>query len=158
MAKISSPIMLRAASLTLTGTAQTVVGTVSTDNAAASGGAVALGSATLAMLRMTYTRAGGSATGRPIVRMDVSMDAPTTTPASVSNWQPVLLLDASSFSTGAVELYAELQKLNPSAAGASTFGTHPVNVACAHWLRVQVYDVDAANPGAITNLAMGGDA
>lgn len=156
MAKISAPITIRASSLTLTGSAATVVGTVSTDNAASSGGAIAIGEATLVMLRCTYTRAGGSATGRPIFRIDVSMDAPSTAAASVSNWQPILVLDSSSFAAGAVELYAELQKLNPTAAGATVFGSHMVNVSCAHWMRVQAYDVDGAAPGAISALAFGG--
>ncbi len=155
-AKISAPIMLRAASLTLTGTAQTVVGTVAaTDNANVTSGAIALGDAALVMLRCTYTRAGGSGTGRPIFRLDVSMDAPTTAAASVSNWQPIYLADVSAGS-GAAALYAELQGPLPSAAGATVFGSHPVNVACAHWLRVQCYDADGAAPGAITSLAMGG--
>lgn len=153
--KMTSPGIVRAASLTLTGTAATVVGTVSTDNANATSGAIKLGDLAIVMLRCTYTRAGGSATGRPIFRLDVSMDAPTTAAASVSNWQPVYLADVSAGS-GAAELYAELQRPNPTASGATVFGTHPVNVSCAHWLRVQIYDVDGATPGAVTNLTFGG--
>jgi len=154
--KISAPILLRAASLTLTGTAATVVGTVAaTDNANVTSGAIALGEATLVMLRCTYTRAGGSGTGRPIFRLDVSMDAPSTAAASVANWQPIFLADVSAGS-GAAALYAELQGPLPSVTGATVFGSHPVNVSCAHWLRVQCYDADGASPGAITNLALGG--
>ena len=153
--KMTSPGIVRAASLTLTGTAATVVGTVSTDNANATSGAIKLGDLALVMLRCTYTRAGGSATGRPVFRLDVSMDAPSTAAASVSNWQPVYTLDLSAGS-GVGELYVELQRGNPTASGATVFGTHPVNVSCAHWLRVQMYDVDNANPGAVTNLTFGG--
>lgn len=155
MLKISSPITLRAASLTLTGTAATVVGTVDGDNAASSGGAIRLGDAALVMLRCTYTRAGGSATGRPIFRLDVSMDAPSTAAASVSNWQPIYLSDVSGGS-GTASLYAELQAPQPSAAGVTVFGTHPVNISCAHWMRVQMYDSDAAAPGTVALIAMGG--
>lgn len=153
--KMTSPGIIRAASLTLTGTAATVVGTVSSDNANATSGAIQLGDLALVMLRCTYARAGGSATGRPVFRLDVSMDTPSTAAASVSNWQPVYTLDLSAGS-GVGELYAELQRANPTASGSTVFGTHPVNVSCAHWLRVQMYDVDNANPGAVTNLAFGG--
>lgn len=156
MAKMSSPVVLRAASLTLSGTLQTIVGTVSTDNANASTGAAALGDAALAVVRMTYARHASSTTGRPIVRVDTSMDAPSTAAGSVSNWHPVMVIDGSSFSSGAVELYAEEQKLNPTASGSTTFATHPVAVSCAHWMRVRIYDVDTSNPGAVTNVAFGG--
>lgn len=157
MAKLY-PITLRAASLTLTGSLANVVGTVSTDNANASSGAVKLGLTTSAFVRMTYTRDGSSTTGRPIVAIDVSMDAPGTAAASVSNWQPVMLMDGASFSSGAIELYAEQQRLNPTASGASTFGTHLVNVEGANWMRVRLADVDGSNPGAVTNVAFGGEA
>lgn len=153
--KMNSPGVIRAASLTLTGTAATVVGTVSTDNANATSGAIKLGALALVMLRCTYARAGGSATGRPVFRVDVSMDADTTAAASVSNWQPVYVADLSAGS-GVAELYVELHRANPTAAGSTVFGTHPINVSCAHWMRVQMYDVDNANPGAVTNLAFGG--
>ena len=147
---------LRAASLVLTGTAATVVGTASTDNANASSGAVKLGALTLVMLRCSYARHASSTTGRPAFIVDVSMDAASTDAASVSNWQSVYLIDSSSFSSGAVDLYAETQLPRPSVTGTTVFGTHPVNVACANWLRVRMYDFDGTNPGTVTNLSMGG--
>ncbi len=157
MAKLT-PITLRAASLTLTGSLATVVGTVSSDNANASSGAVKLGLTTAAFVRMSYTRHASSTTGRPIVAIDVSMDAPTTTPASVANWQPVMLMDASSFASGAVELYTEQQRLNPTASGTTVFGTHLVNTEGANWMRVRLADVDGSNAGAVTGVAFGGEA
>lgn len=152
--KLSSPIVLRAASLTLTSTLTTVVGTVSTDNANATSGAVALGKLGTVALRMTYTRAGGSATGRPSIKVWGSGDAPSTAAASVSNWQPVYLIDASSFSSGTVQTYGETQQPNPSATGASVFGTHVIDVSPFPWLMVQLADVDGVAPGAVTNLAL----
>lgn len=153
-----NPITLRAASLTLSSTAQVVVGTVSTDNANATTGAVAIGSAQLVLVRVTYARHASSTTGRPVVRIDYSIDPPSTAPASVANFTPVMLMDSSSFSSGAVELYAESQRLNPTASGSTQFCSHAVNVACAHWVRVSISDVDGSNPGAVTNVVLGGTA
>ena len=153
----NGPGLLRTASLTpAAGALTTVVGTADADNANATTGAVLIGDLALLMLRMTYARHASSTTGRLIVRIYVSMDSVATAPASVGNWQPVMLMDAASFSAGAVELYVEQQRLNPTASGSSTFSTHPVNVSCAVWVRVQVGDVDTANPGAFTGIAYGG--
>lgn len=153
---LAGPGVIRAASLTPAAGAMTVVlGTASTDNANDTSGAVLLESLALVMLRCTYTRHASSTTGRPIFRVDVSMDANTTAPASVANWQPVYLADVSAGS-GAAELYVELQRPNPSASGSTVFGSHPVNVSCGVWMRVWVGDVDTSNPGAITNLSFGG--
>ena len=152
--KLSSPIVLRAASLTLSSTLATVLGTVSTDNANATSGAVALAMLGTVALRMTYTRAGGSTTGRPSVKVWGSGDAPTTAAASVSNWQPIYLIDASSLTSGVVQTYGETQQPNPTAAGASVFGTHVLDVSPYHWLMVQLADVDGATPGAVTNVAL----
>lgn len=153
---LAGPGVIRAASLTPAAGAMTVVvGTVSADNANSTSGAILLESLALVLIRGTYTRHASSTTGRPIVRVDVSMDAADTAPASVSNWQPVYLADVSAGS-GVAELYVELQRVNPTAAGATVFGTHPVNISCAPWMRVSIGDVDTSNPGAVTNLAFGG--
>jgi hypothetical protein len=157
MAKLL-PITLRAASLTLTGSLATVVGTVSTDCANSSSGAAKLGFTTSAFVRVSYTRHASSTTGRPIIAIDVSMDDPSTAAASVANWQTVQLMDGASFSSGAVELYAEQQRLNPTAAGTTIFGTHLVNVEGAHWIRVRIADVDSTNLGAVTAVTLGGEA
>lgn len=156
MAKIT-PITLRAASLTLTGSLATVLGTVSTDNANATSGAASIGS--LASLRIvcTYARHASSTTGRPIFEVDLSMDAPTTAAASVSNWFPATLLDSSTFSAGRIDAYAMQVALAPSVTGSTTQGLPPVDVSGATWIRVRAADVDGANPGAITGLAFGGE-
>ncbi len=67
---ITGPIVLRAASLTLAAASAftNVVGTADSDNANATSGAVALGSASMVRFQGTYTRAGGSAPGRPTSR------------------------------------------------------------------------------------------
>lgn len=150
------PAVIRAASLTLTGTLANVVGTVSADNANSTSGAVAIGALATLVLRVPYTRDGGSSTGRPIVRVYGSLDAEGTAAASVSNWQGVMLLDGASFSSGAVEVYPEQQKLNPSATGATVFSSHFINVSPFNWILVQLADVDGVNPGAVANLAYGG--
>ena len=156
--KMNSPGIIRAASLTLTGTAATVVGTVSSDNANATSGAIQLGDLALVMLRCTYTRAGGSATGRPIFVVDVSMDPPTTSAASVSNWVPVYLLDNSTFSSGRIDGFAYQFSPAPSVTGATSQGTPPYDTSGAQWARVRMADVDGVAPGAIANLTFGGEA
>ena len=156
MAKIT-PITLRAASLTLTGSLATVLGTVSTDNANATSGAASIGSLASLRLVCTYARHASSTTGRPIFEVDLSMDAPTTAAASVSNWMPVTLLDSSTFSAGRIDAYAMQVSLAPSTTGSTTRGTPPIDVTGANWIRVRVYDVDGTNPGAISALAFGGE-
>lgn len=162
MAKIS-PLILRAASYSLTATIGTgvVVGTVSTDLANATTGAVSLGSKNngLQIIRLvcTYARNGGSATGAPVFAVDGSMDLPDTAAASVSNWVPVYLLDNASFSSGAIDGYAEAFAPKPSVTGTTTQATPPWNVQGFFWVRVRMTDFDTVNRGAITNLTMGGE-
>lgn len=151
-----TPITIRAASLTLTGSLVVVVGNVSSDAANATSGAIALGDATLARLVGSYARHASSTTGSTVFAIDVSMDAPTTPAASVANWVPVLLLDASTFSAGAISAYPEAVAHLPSAAGTTTRGTPPWDVRGANWMRVRVADVDGTNPGALASLAFGG--
>lgn len=88
---------VRAASLTLTSSLVTVLGTASTDNANSTTGAIKLGDLSVVRLQCTYTSAAGSTTGRPIFAFDVSMDSPDTDAGSVSHWVPVYLIDASAF-------------------------------------------------------------
>lgn len=156
MAKIT-PITLRAASLTLTGVLTTVLGTVSTDNANATSGAASIGSLASLRLVCTYARHASSTTGRPIFEVDLSMDAPSTAPASVSNWLPAMLLDSSTFSAGRIDAYAMQVSLAPSVTGSTTSGTPPIDVTGARWIRVRALDVDSVNPGAINALAFGGE-
>lgn len=154
---------VRAASLALTGSLVDVVGTVDTDNANATTGAVALGSMTRVRLQGTYTSAAASSTGRPIIAIDVSMDAPTTSPGSVGRWVPVQLLDNSTFSAGRIDGF--VYKFSPAptiatgaGAVAGSFGTPPYDVGGASWMRVRAADVDGVNPGAISALKFGGEA
>lgn len=154
----ASPIGLRAASLTLTGTLAVVVGTTSADNANATSGAIALGSLVTARLLMTYARHASSTTGRPRVRVDVSMDLPDTAPASVANWTPVQILDGASLSSGSIDSWPQVLQLEPSATGTTQFGTPPLDVSGAFWCRVLLADVDTGNPGAVTLLTLGGEA
>lgn len=156
MQKLNTPLPLRAASLTLTSALQTVVGTVSSDCANATSGAIKLGALAAVVIGMAYTRNAGSTTGRPSIVVDMSLDAPDTAPASVSNWQPLYILDGASFSAGAVQTYPEAQQPNPTASGTTVFGTHILNVSVAQWVRVRVVDVDTANPGSIANVRLGG--
>lgn len=150
-----TPITIRAASLALTGSLVVVVGTVSSDAANATSGAIKLGDATFVRLVGSYTRII-STTGSTVFAVDVSMDAPTTAAASVANWVPVFLLDASTFSAGAISAYPEAVAHLPSAAGTTTRGTPPWDVRGANWMRVRVADVDGTNPGALASLAFGG--
>ena len=150
---------VRAASLTLTGSLVAVVGTVTTDNADATSGAIALGSLERLRFQCTYTRAGGSATGRPIFALDVSMDSPTTAAASVSHWVPVYLIDTSAF-PGTVPVPGYVYEFSPapSTTGATSQGTPPFDVGGAWWARVRAADIDGAAPGAISALVFGGEA
>lgn len=150
---------VRAASLSLTASLAVVVGTVASDNADATSGAIALGSLSSLRLQGTYTRAGGSATGRPIFALDVSMDPPTTAAASVSHWVPVYLIDTSAF-PGTVPVPGYVYEFSPapSTTGATSQGTPPFDVRGAWWARVRVADIDGAAPGALSLLVFGGDA
>ena len=152
---ITGPIVLRAASLTLAAASAftNIVGTAGTDNANATSGAVKLGTLDLVTVRFSYTRGAGG--GAPIVRAYGSLDAITTAAASVSNWQPVLIMDSSTLSAGQVSLYPEAQEILPSVAGAAIFGTHPLNVTVFNWLLVQIAD-NNATPGAVTSIVLGG--
>lgn len=161
MSKVSSA-SVRAASLTLTGTLANVLGTVSTDNANDTTGAVKLGSLVYVRLQATYTSAAASSTGRPIFAVDVSMDAPDTAPGSVAHWVPTYLVDASTFSSGRVDGFAEQFSPAPTqATGAGavawSVGTPPWVTYGANWLRVRVADVDGSNPGALSLLVFGGE-
>jgi hypothetical protein len=156
MSKILAPIGLRAASLTLTGSLANLLGTVSTDAADATSGAIRLGSLDLVRLQGSYARHASSTTGRPSIAVDLSMDPATTAPASVGRFFPVYLLDGSSFSAGAIDGLAQAFRPGPSVTGSSIFGTPPIDVRGAHWLRVRLADVDGTNCGAISLLVMGG--
>lgn len=154
----ATPITVRAASLTLTGSLVVVVGTVSSDAANATTGAVKISAAGLSAVRLvgTYARHASSTTGRPRFALDVSMDALDTAAASVANFVPVMLLDSSSFSSGAIDGYTMQVGFAPSASGSTTQGTPPFDVRGANWFRVRVLDVDGVNPGTLTALAFGG--
>jgi hypothetical protein len=152
------PMTARAASLTLSGSLAAVVGTVSSDVANSTTGAIALGSATSIRAACAYARHASSTTGAPIFALDVSMDAPTTDPAAVAHWVPVQLLDGSSFSAGSIDGYPEAIAAKPSATGTTSRGTPPWDVRGAHWARLRMADVDGTNPGAITGLTVGGEA
>lgn len=156
MAKIN-PITLRAASLSLSASLTTVVGTTSTDAANGTSGAAAIGSLTSLRLVCSYARHASSTTGRPVFAVDVSMDDPDTAAASVANWVPVQLLDNTTFSAGRIDGYAMQVSLAPSATGTTTHGIAPTDVRGAHWIRVRMTDVDTTNRGAVTNLAFGGE-
>jgi hypothetical protein len=110
--------------------------------------AVKLGDLTSVDLSIDYTRHASSTTGRPVVAVDLSRDAPTTDIASVAHWQPYSLVDGGSFSAGAVEAYAFQAALNPTAAGTTTFGwPGHIIVAGYHWMRLRMKDADGSNPG-----------
>lgn len=161
MSKVSSA-SVRAASLTLTGSLANVLGTVTSDNANDTTGAVKLGSLVAVRLQGTYTSHASSSTGRPIFAVDVSMDAPDTAAASVSRWVPTYLVDASTFSSGRVDGFAEQFGPAPTqATGAGavawSVGTPPWDTRGANWMRVRVADVDGVNPGALSLLVFGGE-
>ena len=155
--KIPSQVA-RAAALTLTGSLVTVVGTASSDLANATTGAIKLLALSSLVLQCSYARAGGSATGRPIFAVDVSMDPPTTDAAAESHWVPVYLLDNSTFSSGRIDGFAYQFSPAPSVTGTTSQGTPPFNVAQAQWARIRVADVDGASAGTITDLVFGGSA
>jgi len=152
----SGPILLRLASLSLASSSAytDVVGTASGDNANSSSGAIVLGQANVAVVRCSYTRNGSSSDGAPIVKFSGSLDATSTAANAVSNWQPIPIV-GTAFTAGVVEVYAEGQKLLPSAAGTRTCGTHPVDVSLFNWLLVQIADSDGTNPGSVAAVYLG---
>ena len=105
------------------------------------------------LTNFSYLR--GASGGNPIVRAYGSLDATTTAADAVSNWQPVLIMDSSTLALGQVDLYPEAQSLLPSAAIATIYGTHPLNVTVFNWLLVQIADSNAT-PGAVSAVALGG--
>jgi hypothetical protein len=148
----------RAAALTLTGSLVVVVGTASSDLADSTSGAIGAGALAALRLQCSYTRDGASTTGRPIFAVDGSMVDPSTAAASVSQWVPVALLDASTFAAGRIDGYAYQFSLAPSATGTTSQGTPPYDVSGYQWFRVRVADVDGTNPGVISALTFGGEA
>lgn len=150
-------IGLRAASYSLTASLANIVGTVSSDAANATSGAIAIGSLQFARLSCEYTRHASSTTGAPVFAVDVSMDPPSTAAASVAHWNPVYLLDGASFATGAIDGYPEAFAAKPTATGTTTRGTPLWDVRGAHWMRVRMTDVDTTNRGAVTSLVLGGE-
>jgi hypothetical protein len=148
----------RAASLALTGSLVTVVGTASGDNANATTGAISLLALSSLVVQCTYARNAGSTTGRPIFAVDISLDSPDTAAASVANFFPVALLDSATFSSGRIDGYAYQFSLAPSETGTTTPGTPPFNVASAPWARIRMADVDGATPGTVTSIRFGGEA
>ena len=144
-----SPFITVASSVTLSSTLTAIGGDASSH-------AVKLACMDAACLSIDYTRHASSTTGRPTIAVDLSRDPPDTAIASVTHWQPYYLVDGGSFSAGAVEAYAYLVSLNPTASGTTTFGwPGTVETTGYHWLRVKAKDVDGTNPG-VVSVYLGG--
>lgn len=156
MSKVfSSPI--RTGAQVLTGSLVLIVGSATDDYAAAVTGAIPLGGLSVVRIQGTYARAGGSATGRPIFSVEVSMDSPDTAPGSVGHWVPAFLLDNSTFASGRIDGFAYLFSPAPTVAGTISTGTPPYDMSCAQWFRVKMADVDGAFPGTVSLLTFGGE-
>jgi hypothetical protein len=144
---------LRAASLTLTSSFAPIVGTVSTDAADSTTGAVKLGGASRLRVQLTYTRHASSTTGRPKVRAMLSADPPTTAPASVAHWFPAQVRADAASTAGVLDVAPEVILCGPSASGASSFALPTIDVSLAHWIRFEVTDQDTTNLGAVSAVA-----
>lgn len=140
--KLRSPLPVVAAGQALTGTLTAVGGNATTH-------AVPLGALGVASVWVDYTRHGSSTTGRPIVAVELSRDAPDTAAASVGHWARVPMGDGSTFSAGSLEVYQESLRYNPTASGTSTWTWPSIDVTGAHWIRVLVADVDGTNTGTV---------
>lgn len=97
-----------------------------------------------AALWLTYAADGGSATGRPIVRVDVSPVA------SGDVWHPLPVFDSSSFAAGAMDLLPLVAQLGPYAAGTSRFIWPDITLRHGLRVRFMVADIDAVNPGTLS--------
>lgn len=148
MAK-NAPITITSGSTVLTSSYELVGG-------AATSGAVAVINASAVMVSIDYTRHGSSTTGRPIVQLEFSGDAPSTTDTAVAHWSPDLVPDpvAANFTAGAVEFYPRQVKCNPSAPGTQTFDLDDADTLTKPWLRVKIKDVDGSNPGTVTAVRL----
>lgn len=143
MDKVRNPIEIAAAGTVLTGTL-----------ALASATPTKLGSMRDAFVWVDYTRNVGSATGRPMLAVEISRDSPDTAAGSVSHWTRVTIGDGSLFSSGAVELYYE--ELDFPTGSTATYHWPDISVAGAWWLRAYVADKDGANPGTCAVYLTGG--
>lgn len=95
-------------------------------------------------LWLTYARDAGSATGRPLVRVDVSPDPTGDT------WFALPIFDTGSFSAGAVDLLPLVAQLGPSAGGTSRFIWPDIALRHGVRFRLMVADLDGANPGTLS--------
>lgn len=147
----------RAAPLLLTGTLSPLLGTAPTDAADDTSGAIPL--AQLSMVRVwgLYTRDGGSSTGTVRYALELSADPDTTAPASVSNWQPVTMLDGATYAAGAIDAWPYAPAAQPTDAGPVTRASPPLDTRAAQWARVLVADVDGTNPGQLEAVQIAGE-
>lgn len=106
-----------------------------------------------AAVDVLYTVNGASATGRPIIAIELSRDPSTVNPAGITNWTPLQILNGASFATGTIDGYVEQYRPLPTTGVATTFRTRwpdVIDVSCHFWLRVLVADVDGVAPGTVT--------
>ena len=117
---------------------------------------IRLGNATSLYLVVDYTRAGGSASGKCIIRAEVHTAGPTgiTDMADVAQlpaagWGPIPVLDSASFATGRMDAYPFEATLYPSATGTTRRVLGPLDVGHGYFARVFVADTDGAAPGTV---------
>lgn len=96
-----------------------------------------------AALWVEYTRDGGSGTGRPLLRLDVS-------PVATGDvWYPMPVFDTASFASGQMDLLPLVAALGPSALGTSRFIWPDLALRHGARFRIMAKDADGVNPGTI---------
>ena len=117
------------------------------------GVAFSVASFSSAAVDIAYTVGGGSATGSPVIAIDLSRSSSAVDPAAITDWVPLYILDGSTFVAGLIPGYTErFAPVSPTGAGTSFATRWPdtIDVSCHFWLRVRALDVDAALPGTVT--------
>ncbi len=96
---------------------------------------------------LDYTRHAASTTGAPIVAVEVSRDPQDTEPGSVGHWSRLPIVDQASYSAGRMDVEPFEARLQPSAAGTTTYHVPDLSVRHYNWCRILLADDDTTNRG-----------
>lgn len=143
--------MRRSPSPYLLVTGQVLTGTL-TEIGAAGNARLRVCTADFVTILVDYTRAGGSATGAPVCKVEYNMTADTgQAPSTITTgWYAVPTQDSSTFTAGNMNQYALSSNAAPSAAGPYRVAFGPFPGALGNFMRVLLADVDGVAPGTAT--------
>lgn len=111
---------------------------------------ITLNGAARLSLWLRYTRAGGSSSGLPVIRVEGSAETVRRDPAAITLWTPYPAVNLGSYSDGRLTANPLEIAFGPSAAGVSLHRLPDLDVADLNFVRVRVMDVDGTTPGTLT--------